>query len=97
MAADDCLVLREVGLEPRRVSTQQTVHRRGGAVLAAPAALRIVQFSGDAGFYLLYLDDVGDELTDTFHDSVDAAMAQAEWEYGVVAEDWHVEAKNGAA
>jgi hypothetical protein len=50
--------------------------------------LRIVQYDGGAGYYLMYVDNEGRELTDTWHESLDAAMAQATWEFRVEPEDW---------
>ena len=46
----------------------------------APSMLGIVQLEGDAGFYLFYCDDSGVELTDTYHESYEAAQDQAEFE-----------------
>ena len=53
-----------------------------------PVELRIVQYSSDPGFYLFYCDDCGSEMTDTYHDSIHDAMAQANWEFKVEKEDW---------
>jgi hypothetical protein len=50
--------------------------------------LRIAPFAGDPGFYLLYLDSSGNELTDTYHGSVEEAMAQADFEFEVNPSDW---------
>lgn len=66
----------------------KTRHMRNGEPLAAPAALRIVQYASDPGFYLLYLDSGGHELTDTYHDTLDDAMSQAEWEFAVTPGQW---------
>jgi hypothetical protein len=57
-------------------------------VLPTPSSLAIASYPGEDGYYLFYLDPSGEELTDTFHDSVDAAMQQAEWEFGVRPEEW---------
>jgi hypothetical protein len=37
---------------------------------------------------LIHLDAGGRELTDTYHDDLEAALAQAEWELGVRSEEW---------
>jgi hypothetical protein len=55
-----------------------------------PAQLRIVQFANDPGFYLLYCTTGGEELTDTYHDTLDAAFGQAEWEFGVKRPEWKI-------
>ena len=43
------------------------------------AALAVVQYPSDAGYYLLYLDVAGNEVTDTWHASLDDALSQAEF------------------
>ncbi len=83
-------VFREVTLGSGHRVTGGTRHSRGGAELPPPAALRIVKFAGDSGYYLLYLDKEGLEMTDTCHDSVEEAMAQAEWEFQVKPHDWNI-------
>jgi hypothetical protein len=55
-----------------------------------PAQLRVVRLAPDDGFYLLYCDADGRELTDTHHDSLESAFAQAEWEFGVKRAEWHL-------
>jgi hypothetical protein len=60
--------------------------------LPPPSELRIVKYDGDSGFYLFYCDDSGKEFTDTYHDSLEEALAQAEWEFGVKPHEW-VESK----
>lgn len=53
-----------------------------------PAALQIVQFAGDSGYYPLYRGSSGEELNDTCHDSIEAALDQAAWEFGVQPAEW---------
>ena len=55
-----------------------------------PSELRIVEYEAGGGFYLFYCNDEGRELTDTLHGSVDEAMAQAEFEFGVRRSEWSV-------
>jgi hypothetical protein len=81
-------ILRQVELAAGAAGkTRHTLH---GEPLAAPAALRIVQYASDPGFYLLYLDAAGRELTDTYHDTLDGAMSQAEWEFAVMPGEWRM-------
>ncbi|WP_218920252.1 hypothetical protein [Chondromyces crocatus] len=65
-------------------------HTRNGAILLSPAALSIVQYASDPGFYLLYVDAEGRELTDTYHDTLDGALSQAEWEFAVTPGQWKI-------
>lgn len=78
----------QIVLADRHKPTGRTTHLREGEKLAAPNQLLIAQLSDDPGYYLLYLDAAGNELTDTYHDTVENAMRQAEFEFGVRCEDW---------
>ncbi|MDY7094506.1 MAG: hypothetical protein SX243_16160 [Acidobacteriota bacterium] len=84
----DSRPLRYVHLGPQHRPTGKTRHSLGASELPPPTELRIVQYTEDPGYYLLYFDDQGEELTDTYHDSLNEAMEQAEWEFGVRPEDW---------
>jgi len=66
-------------------------HIEGGEVqkgeeLPVPAW---VEITPDAGaFLLLYLDERGDCLTDTWHQTLEQAKAQARHEFGIEEEEW---------
>jgi hypothetical protein len=49
--------------------------------------LEIAQSPGDAGFYLLHICANG-QVADTWHESMEDALHQAECEFGLTAEDW---------
>ena len=51
-----------------------------------PASLRIEECDG--GFYLQYLDADGEEMTDTWHETLDQTFEQAEWEFTVTRPKW---------
>ncbi|HEV2737135.1 MAG TPA: hypothetical protein VGU66_01020 [Candidatus Elarobacter sp.] len=51
----------------------------------------IAQIGSDPGYYLLYLDDAGKEMTDTYHDDLDGAFEQAMAEFGLAKEEWQAE------
>jgi hypothetical protein len=82
------IVLRTVRLNPSHALTGKTRHMLGTQPAPTPSELRIVQYPDDAGYYLFYCDDTGKEFTDTYHDTVDKAMAQAEWEFRVRPAEW---------
>jgi hypothetical protein len=85
------VVLREIELDADRHSpTGNTRHFVGGALWEGTRGLRIVRYPGDAGCILLYLDEAGNEVTDTWHESVTDAMAQAEYEFNVKPADWGI-------
>ena len=69
-------------------ATGFTVHRRGDDILPKPSSLTIAQAGSDAGYYLLYLDGQGEEMTDTYHESLDAAFGQAKAEFDVTKAEW---------
>jgi hypothetical protein len=59
-----------------------------GSVEFAPfKALEICQHPGDAGYYLMYEPETG-YGTDTWHLSLEDALHQAEWEFGVLKNEW---------
>ena len=58
-------------------------------VLEGPAAgLAICQFDGDDAFYLFACDADWNSVTDTWHQSLDDAKAQAEFEYEGISRTW---------
>lgn len=58
--------------------------------LAQACTLRITP-DGSGAFLLLRFDDRGRGITDTWHETAAAAMAQAYAEYGVLSDDWILE------
>jgi hypothetical protein len=86
----DHVLLRRIYLGPSHNPTGKTRHYAGELLLPSPAELHIVKYSGDIGYYLLYLDGSGEEMTDTFHETIQSAMDQAEWEFQVKPNEWDV-------
>jgi hypothetical protein len=82
-------LLRQINLDPvQHKPTGRTLHREGTRGLPRAHELKIVQFEGDAGYYLLHIDSNGEEITDTYHPTLEDAMKQAEWEYRVRNDEW---------
>ena len=81
-------IVHRVRLRPEHKPTGMTTHTVSGIVVEPPFELRILQFDGDPGFYLIHFDESGTELTDTYHDTCQQAMEQAQFEFGVEEEDW---------
>jgi len=81
-------ILKRVLLGPQHHATGKTRHYHGEAALPQPSELLIAQYAGDPGFYLLYFDASGNELTDTYDDSIDEAMTQADFEFEVKPSHW---------
>ena len=66
--------------------TGATVHRGPDGVIPSASALAIVE--SETSFYLLYCDREWQVLADTWHLSVSAAKAQAEFEYAGISKVW---------
>lgn len=82
-------VLRYVSLSGYS-PTGHTRHTLSGKDVGTVSALRIMQYDGDPGFYLVYFDSQDKELTDTYHETMEGAMAQAQWEFDVTPEHWNL-------
>jgi hypothetical protein len=87
---NDYITLQTLTLSPRHTPTGKTNHYYGDEKLPVPSSLKIVKFRDAEGVYLLYFDNKGNELTDTFHDTFEGALAQAEWEFGVKPDEWNI-------
>ncbi len=60
-------------------------------VLQGPAAgLAICQDEGEAAYYLFGCDSEWNSVTDTWHETLEAALEQAEFEYSGVSGTWIV-------
>jgi hypothetical protein len=93
-----------MGAAPRKISGATVVlftpiderHRYTGncrqtvaGVLQEPAAgLAICQYDGEDSFYLFGCDKHWSGITDTWHRTIEEAVAQAEFEYEGVAATW---------
>ncbi len=85
-------IIKRVLLGPMHQPTGNTRHNINGVPMPAPVELRIVKYDvADRGYYLYYCDRFGTEMTYTYHDSVEEAMAQAEWEFNVKKDEWQNE------
>jgi hypothetical protein len=78
-----------------RTSTGETTHAFGRIIGQAPVEVQKIPppasveiLEQDNAFYLLYLDAQGNCLTDTWHDTLDAAKRQAEFEFKISSGDW---------
>jgi len=81
-------LLHRIVLNEGHQPTGFTRHTRNGLPLQSTTELRIAQYYGDPSYYLFYCDATGEELTDTYHDTVDSAFEQARAEFGVRPDEW---------
>ena len=79
-------VLRRVRLTLAHKPTGNTLH----VGIPVPSELRIVSDDGQPGYLLLYCDQSGDEMTDSWHGTMDDALHQAEFEFTVRPDDWEI-------
>jgi hypothetical protein len=63
------------------VATRATRHVVGGDPVGPAAALAIARYPGEDTTYLLYLDENGNVITDTWHASLEDALCHASFEY----------------
>jgi hypothetical protein len=53
-----------------------------------PAGIAICRDEGESCFHLFYCDSSWRPVTDTWHETLDAARAQAEFEFAGVSTTW---------
>jgi hypothetical protein len=73
-------------LNPGR--TKHTLHDDKGVRPFPPfTSLAITRYGDDPGYYLMHIcnDNTG---TDTWHEGLEDALHQAEWEFGVRPDEW---------
>jgi hypothetical protein len=84
------IFLKFIKLDKEHKSKDKTRHFvDGNYVNENISELRIMHFENSSGFYLLYYDNNGNELTDTYHDTVEDALKQAEFEFDVKPNEWN--------
>jgi hypothetical protein len=81
-------IIKIVKLKEHHLATGATKHYLGNDLLPVPSELKIVNFEGDTGSYLLYFDKDGNEITDTYHDDINDAIKQAEREFSIQPNEW---------
>jgi hypothetical protein len=80
LTIDGAEVLQTAGLASA-TPTGRTRHVVGDAEVNGFAGLAIAQYQGDEAVYLFYCDADWAVVTDTLHESVEAAIRQAEFEF----------------
>jgi hypothetical protein len=78
---DGAVVIRWADVSADVLPTSRTRHVVEGEAEGAFAALAIGRYPDAEGYYLFYLDPSGDAVTDTYHDTLEGAVAQADYEY----------------
>ena len=81
LTIDNARVLRVADLS-NTTPTRRTRHVVQGRVVVDFAALAIAEYEPGECVYLLYCDAEWNSITDTHHDNIEGADAQAEFEFG---------------
>jgi hypothetical protein len=88
MKSSDCeQILGEVEISAI-AQTGNTRHTINGVPVTNESKLRLVRLAGDTSIYLIHYGLDQTELTDTCHDSIEEALEQAKFEYGLEKSDW---------
>lgn len=85
---DNAKVCRYAIIDAACRHTDKCRHFVAGQLMEPAAGLAICQYADGPGFYLLYCDDAWDVVTDTWHESMERAMGQAEFEYEGIGRSW---------
>jgi hypothetical protein len=59
-----------------------------GILMGAASALAICRYEGEENYYLFGCDENWNTLTDTWHETLEAAIEQAEFEYEGTNKTW---------
>ena len=81
-------VVKTVGLGQLHKPTGHTRHHVKGELATHFSELRIAKYEDVPGYYLFYCDEQGNELTDTYHDTLEEAIEQARLEFNVRPDEW---------
>lgn len=77
-------VVRWTPIDARHEPTEACRHSIGGEEMPTVSGLAICRYDDEPGFYLFYCDGAWNEMNDTWHETLEAAMEQAEFEYSGV-------------
>ena len=75
-------------IDQRHVKTGNTVHLTGRDETEGPRGLAICQYDDEDGYYLFSCDQEWQSLSDTWHQALDDAKDQAEFEYKGTSQSW---------
>jgi hypothetical protein len=75
-------------LESKHIKTGNTEHWVGGQPIKEIYGLSICKYESDNGYYLFYCDKNWETITDTYHDTVEDAKDQAEFEFANTIDSW---------
>ena len=75
-------------IDERHIHTQNCKQLVAGQLMGAANGLAICQYDGEVVVYLFGCDENWNTITDTFHETIEDAKKQAEFEYEGVSKTW---------
>ena len=75
-------------IDGRHRWTGNCEHYVAGELFGPAAGLAICRYEGQAGFYLFGCDENWGTVSDTWHETLEEAKGQAEFEYEGVSQTW---------
>jgi len=85
---DEARVVCYTSLDARHRKTRNTVHHAGGNEIEDPKGLAVCQYEGEDAFYLFGCNEDWKSQSDTWHETLDDAKEQAEFEYAGTSQTW---------
>ena len=85
---DGAKVLYSTRIDARHTWTRACKHTIGGSTAGKMAELAICQYDNESNVYLFGCNSDWITLTDTWHETVEDAMKQAEFEYAGTKQTW---------
>ncbi|MDI1241300.1 MAG: hypothetical protein PSX80_05205 [bacterium] len=81
-------VLLFTSIDERHKHTSNTDQVVAGKLMGPAIRLAICKYEGEEAYYLFSCDEGWDSITDTYHESVEQAKEQAEFEYEGITATW---------
>lgn len=75
-------------IDDRHRHTGNTRQIVAGVLMGPVFGLAICQYSGEDSFYLFGCDETWNSTTDTWHENLEEALEQAEFEYEGISKTW---------
>ena len=77
-------------IDERHRLTERTKQIVDGELQGPAAALAVCQYDGEEAYYLFGCDEKWNAVTDTWHQTLEDALQQAEFEYDGISGTWNV-------
>jgi hypothetical protein len=85
------VAIKKVTLKEHHLSPSRTKHILSDSNGVRPfppfTSLTVARYGEEPGYYLMHICD-NSLGTDTWHETLEEALHQAEWEFGVLPEEW---------